>query len=116
MATEGIEGVHLETHNWGKAAKFLRTLGYEAEFTTDHGSGLLRNGPGPYVLVTEIPADRTPQAHLILKVADAAAFPPDASLDVVTPFEETHYNTQRMTIRDPDGRVWSVEAPTKAQA
>ena len=37
--TEGIEAVFLETHNWGKAAKFFQALGFELEFATDHNSG-----------------------------------------------------------------------------
>ena len=32
MATEGIEAVFLETHNWGKSARFFQSLGYELEF------------------------------------------------------------------------------------
>ena len=48
MATKGIEALFLETHNWGKTAKFFQELGYEVEFTTDHGSGQLRNGDGDY--------------------------------------------------------------------
>ena len=27
MTTDGIEAVFLETHNWGKTAKFLQALG-----------------------------------------------------------------------------------------
>ena len=38
MTTEGIEAVFLETHNWGKSAKFFQGLGYEIEFATDHNS------------------------------------------------------------------------------
>ncbi|MFI5932133.1 VOC family protein [Actinoplanes sp. NPDC051494] len=113
MATEGIEGVYLETHNWGKAVKFLQTLGYTVEFTSDHGSGLLRNGDGPYLLVNEVPEDHVPQTQVVLRVADAAAFPQDAGLDVVTAFEETHYGTRKLTVRDPDGRLWALEAPLK---
>jgi hypothetical protein len=68
VATDGIAGVHMETHNWGKAAKFYQALGFEVDFATDH---------------------------------------------VVTPFEDTHYGTREMTVRDPDGRVWSLQAPAK---
>jgi hypothetical protein len=32
MTTEGIEAIFLETHNWGKAAKFFQDLGFELEF------------------------------------------------------------------------------------
>ncbi|MET9340074.1 VOC family protein [Nonomuraea sp. NPDC003804] len=113
MATEGIEGVYLETHNWGKAAKFLQALGFDVEFATDHGSGMFRRGDGPYLLLAEVPEDKRPDTQVVLRVTDAEAFPADPSLDVVSPFEETHYGTRRLTLRDPDGRLWSVEAPAK---
>lgn len=111
MATEGIEAVFLTTHNWGRAAKFFQMLGYELEFSTDHNSGRLRNGDGPYVFIAEVPEDQEPRTQIVLKVPDAAAFRPDPAVEVVTPFEETHYGTQEMTVRDPDGRLWSLQAP-----
>ncbi len=77
MTTEGIEAVYLETHNWGKAAKFFQALGFDVEFSTDHSSGQLRNGGGPYLFLVEIPENREPEAHIVLKVADADAFRPD---------------------------------------
>ncbi|MEV7009185.1 VOC family protein [Streptosporangium sp. NPDC051022] len=113
MTTEGIEGVYLETHNWGRAAGFFRTLGFEVEFSTDHGSGVLRNGDGPYLVLSEIPEGREPRVQILLKVADADAFHPDPAVDVVTPFEDTHYGAKEMTVRDPDGRLWSLQAPAK---
>ena len=42
----------------------LEPLGFELEFETDHNSGQLRNGNGPYVFVAEIPPDQTPQMRL----------------------------------------------------
>ena len=68
MSTEGIEAVFLETHNWGKAAKFFQALGYELEFATDHNSGQLRNGDGPYVFIAEVPEDREPDTQIVFKV------------------------------------------------
>ncbi|HEX6524435.1 MAG TPA: VOC family protein [Streptosporangiaceae bacterium] len=111
MTTDGIEAVYLETHNWGKAAKFFQALGFDLEFATDHNSGLLRNRQGPYVFVAEVPEDQPTGIRLVLKTAaDADAFEPDAAIDVVTPFEETHYGAKEMTIRDPDGRTWILQA------
>ena len=55
METEGIEGLLIETHNWGKSAKFFQTLGYEIEFATDHNSGQLRRGDGPSLFIAEVP-------------------------------------------------------------
>jgi hypothetical protein len=113
MTTEGIEAVFLETHNWGKAAKFYQGLGYELEFATDHNSGLLRNGDGPYLFIAEVPQDKEPGTRLVLKVPDADAFRPADGVEVVTPFEDTHFGTREMTVRDPDGRLWSLQAPAR---
>ncbi|WP_416531777.1 VOC family protein [Streptomyces coelicoflavus] len=113
MTTEGIEAVFLTTHNWGKAAKFFQELGYELEFATDHNSGQLRNGDGPFVFIAEVPKDQEPRTRIALKVPDADAFRPDPVVEIVTPFEGTHYGTKEMTVRDPDGRLWSLQAPAK---
>lgn len=113
MTTEGIEAVFLETHNWGKAAKFFQALGFELEFATDHASGQLRNGDGPYLFIAEVPEDRETGLRIMLKTPDAEAFCPDPVVEVVTPFEDTHWGTQEMTVRDPDGRLWSIQAPAK---
>jgi hypothetical protein len=110
MATAGIEGVFVETHNWGRAAKFFQALGFEVEFSSGDTSRVLRNGDGPYVVLAEVPESRKPETHVILAVADADAFSPDPVVEVVTPFEE-HHGTKLMTVRDPDGRVWSIQAP-----
>jgi hypothetical protein len=110
--TEGIEAVFLETHNWGKSAKFFQSLGWTLEVSSGDGSGVFRNGDGPYLVLVEVPESRTPGTQVALKVPDADAF--DADVEVVTPFEDTHYGTREMTVRDPDGRVWSLQAPAKS--
>jgi uncharacterized glyoxalase superfamily protein PhnB len=110
MTTEGIEAVFLETHNWGAAARFFQTLGYELEFETDHQSGQLRNGDGPTVFVAEVPPDQATDVRIVFRVADADAL--DVSgLDVVEDLQDTHWGTQQMVVRDPDGRLWSLQAP-----
>jgi uncharacterized glyoxalase superfamily protein PhnB len=113
MTTDGIEAVFLETHNWGKAAKFFQALGFELELETDHSSGQLRLGEGPYVFIAEIPEDREPGMQVVLRLADPEAASVDPIVEVVTELEDTHYGTREMTVRDPDGRVWSLQAPTK---
>ena len=111
MPTDGIEAVFLETHNWGKAAKFFQALGFELEFSTGHDSGQLRNGDGPYLFIAEVPQDQPTGIQVVLKVPDAGAFQPDPAVEVVSPFADTHYGTREMTVRDPDGRLWSLQAP-----
>jgi len=111
MTTAGIDAVFLETHNWGKAARFFQALGYELEFETDHHSGQLRNGDGPSVFIAEVPHDRQPEVQIVFRVPDAEAFQVAPELDVVSPFENTHWGTKQMVVRDPDGRLWSLQAP-----
>ncbi len=113
MSTDGIEAVFLTTHNWGKAARFFQALGFTLELETDHNSGQLRNGTGPYVFIAEVPEREPPEAHVVLKVADADALQLDPVVDVLTPFEDTHWGTREMTVRDPDGRIWRLQAPKK---
>lgn len=50
---------------------------------------------------------------MVLTVADENVCHPDAIVDVVTPFEDTHWGTREMTVRDPDGRIWRLQAPGK---
>jgi hypothetical protein len=110
MTTTGIEAVFLETHNWGKSAGFFQALGFTLDFETDHNSGLMRNGDGSYIFIAEVPADRTPGMQVVLKLADESLTP---DVDVVTPLVATHYGTTEMTVRDPDGRLWTLQAPEK---
>jgi uncharacterized glyoxalase superfamily protein PhnB len=114
MTTQGIEAVFLETHNWGTAARFFQALGFTLEFETDHSSGQLRNGDGPYVFIAEVPPDHETRMQVVLRVADADAAAIDPSIEVVTPFDDTHYGTREMTVRDPDGRLWTLQAPAKS--
>jgi hypothetical protein len=114
MTTQGIEALFLETHNWGAAARFFQALGYQLEFETDHASGQLRNGSGPYVFIAEVPADREPGVRVVFGVDDADAFRPDPVVEVVSPFEDTHWGTREMVVRDPDGRLWNLQAPGRA--
>ncbi|MGD9996437.1 MAG: VOC family protein [Ilumatobacteraceae bacterium] len=111
MTTDGIEYVFVETHNWGRSATFFRALGFELEFETDHGSGLFRNGAGPYVFVAEVPESKGPAIQVVLKVTDPGALALDTGVEVVAPFEDTHWGTRAMSVRDPDGRVWGLEGP-----
>lgn len=112
--TDGIEAVFLETHNWGKAAKFFQSLGYTIEFATDHNSGELKNVSqpgGPSVFIAEIPEDQPTRRHLVFGVAAEDSVDLDSSIEVVTPWEDTHWGTRLMTVRDPDGREWKLQAP-----
>lgn len=110
MKTDGVAAVFLTTHNWGKAAKFFQALGFTLEFETGHNSGQLRSGDGPYLFIAEVPASEKPDLQVVIKVPDESR--PGTAIDVVTPFENTHWGTREMAVRDPDGRIWRLQAPT----
>ncbi|QUQ70048.1 VOC family protein [Kutzneria sp. CA-103260] len=112
MTTDGIGAVYLTTHNWGRTAKFFQALGFRLDFETDHSSGQLVADDGPPLFVAEVP-DQEPSLQLVLKVADESKVQLDPSVEVVTPFEDTHYGTREMVVRDPDGRTWTLQAPAK---
>jgi hypothetical protein len=112
MKTKGIDGILIETHNWGRTVAFWCDLGYEVEFETDHNSGQLRHpGGGPYIFVAERPHDQPLQVTLGLAVEDASQFTPPHSGSVVHPFEEQHWPALQMLLTDPDVRHIAVEAP-----
>ncbi len=107
MSAAGIEAVFLESHNWGAAAAFFRSLGFTLDFETDHRSGQLRGAEGPYVFVAEVPEDRDPGLRVVLRVP--AGFRPPEGVEVVSELATTHWGTQEMAVRDPDGRVWTLQ-------
>lgn len=110
-AIQGIEAVFLSTHNWGASARFFQALGFDLEFDTGHSSGQFRKGEGPFVFVAEVPRDQEPAMQIVLKADPAAAAGLDPSVEVVSPFADTHYGTREMIVRDPDGRTWTLSAP-----
>jgi hypothetical protein len=111
MTTQGIDGVLVETHNFGKTVAFWKSLGFELEFETDHHSGRLRHpAGGPYIFVAERPPQQALQVVLGVSVASAQAFQPPSSGTVLQPFEKQHWGALQMLVADPDGRVVAVEA------
>ena len=67
MSSTGIEGLYIETHNWGKTVAFWTALGFELEFETDHHSGQLRHpAGGPFLFVAERPEDHELELQPIL--------------------------------------------------
>jgi hypothetical protein len=117
MTTKGIDGLLIETHNWGKTVAFWKSLGYELEFETDHHSGQLRHpGGGPYLFIAERPPGQALRVVPGLSVADAAGFTPPTSGQVKQPFTKEHWGVLQMLLADPDGREIAIEAPLAPEA
>ncbi|MGH9135438.1 MAG: VOC family protein [Acidimicrobiales bacterium] len=112
MTTQGLGHVYVETHNWGKSVAFWQALGFKLEFDTDHGSGMLKAANGTGIFLAEQSQEDPVGVELYLDVAEAVD-PPDG-VEVVFPWTATHWGTQVMTVRDPDGRRLRLEAPLPA--
>jgi len=109
MEVEGIDYVYLETHNWGRSAKFWQELGYDLALDLGTSGRFDPPGGGPGVFLEEVPEDREPASQVYLAV-DSAAFSPGAPVEVVSGFEPSHWGTQLMVVRDPDGRRFVLQA------
>jgi hypothetical protein len=111
VATEGIEGFHVETRNYGATAAFWSSLGFDSTFETQHGSGQwVHPSGGPYVFIRE-QHDSELENFPVLRVADSTAFAPDRAPEFAQSFTAQHWGVAEALIRDPDGRTVSLEAP-----
>jgi hypothetical protein len=112
MATSGVEGLIIQTHNWGKSVAFWQALGYQVEFETGRNSGRLRHpAGGPYLFVVELPESQDPEIRPLVGTGDARTFEPPRAGTVAHPFTDRHWGASEMLLRDPDGRHVSVQAP-----
>lgn len=111
MATEGIEGFHIETRNYGSTAAFWASLGFKNTFESGDGSGQwVHPSGGPYVLIVE-QYDTEPQIYPVLRVASPEAFAPSRPVEFAQPFTAQHWGVAEARVLDPDGRTVSLEAP-----
>jgi hypothetical protein len=112
MASRGIEGLIVETRNWGRTVAFWQALGYRVEFETGRNSGRLEHpAGGVYLFVVERPDGPDPEIRPLVAADDADGFEPPRAGTVAEPFTGRPWGSAEMLLRDPDGRVVSVQAP-----
>src|ERR1700750_379351 len=99
MATDGIAGLLIETHNWGKTVAFWQGLGYVLEFETDHHFGQLRHPAcRPILFIAERPAHQALRVVPSVAVKDAAQFTPPSAAPVIQPFTAQHFPALEMVL------------------
>jgi hypothetical protein len=115
--TRGIEGLVIESHNWGKTVAFWQALGYVLEFATDHNSGQLRHpAGGPYLFVLEVPPSQPATFQPTLGRDTEQGFEAPSTGSVERPFTEQHWGVLEMMLRDPVGRRVGIQAPPPSRA
>lgn len=111
MTTDGIEGICVETRNYGATAAFWRSLGFEPHLETEHGSGhWVHPAGGPYVFIAER-LDGDLAVYPVLAVGNAKMFEPARALEYLQPFTAQHWGVTEAVVADPDGRPVSLQAP-----
>jgi hypothetical protein len=115
MASHGIEGLIVETRNWGRTVAFWQALGYRVEFETGRNSGRLEHPDGGvYLFVVERPDGPDPEFRPLVRADDTDGFEPPGAGTVEHPFAGRPWGSAEMLLRDPDGRAVSVQAPQPA--
>ena len=117
MPSRGIEGLIVQTRNWGRTVAFWQGLGYRVEFETGRNSGRLAHpAGGPYLFVVERPDGPDPEIRPLVGVEDTDGFEPPTAGTVEQPFTAQPWGSAEMLLRDPDGRAVSVQTPPSAAA
>ena len=109
VAVLGIHHLLIETHNWGKTAKFWQELGWA--LVEDHGTSgkLAPPSGGAYIWLNEVAPSKTPAIDIYFEL-DPTGFAPKPPVEVVEPLAATHWGTKLMAVRDPDGRIVRLQA------
>jgi catechol 2,3-dioxygenase-like lactoylglutathione lyase family enzyme len=115
VTIHGVGHLYIETHDWDKSVAFWKQLGFELEFETDHRSGSLVAPNGSRIFVAEQSPEDPLAIDIYFGASDAASFQPDSPVEVVRGFTATHWGTEVMTVRDPDGRTFRIEASAAPQ-
>ncbi len=87
MSSNGIEGLIVETHNWGKSIAFWRDLDYDLE----HSLVLRHPAAGPFIYLVERPETQNLEVLPIVAVEDSTTFTVPAAGTVQRGFEPQIY-------------------------
>ena len=63
------------------------------------------------MFIAEVPEDQPTGMEVVLAVAPDGPGELDLIVEVVSPMVASHWGTRTMTVRDPDGRTWTLQAP-----
>ena len=107
MSSNGIDGLIVDTHNWGKSVAFWRELGYDLEdsLVLRHPAG------GPFIYLIEQPQTQSLEIRPIVAVDDATTFTVPAAGTVQRGFEPQHWGVSEMLLFGPDRMPLSIQAP-----
>ncbi|MCB2224650.1 MAG: hypothetical protein KQH83_10835 [Actinobacteria bacterium] len=111
MDITAIGHLYVETLHWEASLRFWEGLGFtvaERWGSDGHRAGRLESGTAQIVLA-EAPEGAGPAFDLVFRAGDLDGAPPAPEVGVAAPVQDTHWGTRVLRVRDPDGRVYSLE-------
>lgn len=109
MGITRIDHIYAETNHWESSVTFWEGLGFvfaQQWGSEGHRAGRLECGQAAVVLAE---VDGEPAFNVFFDVADGESFTPASAVEVVTERSETHWGTTWTRVRDPEGRIHSLE-------
>jgi hypothetical protein len=105
--TNGIDYIHLETHNWGKTVKFWQAMGFELELDLGTSGRVVHPDGGASIFIEEVGPDRAPEMRLHLDASEKGT--PASPVEVSKDWHPSHWGTELLETKDVDGRVVMVQ-------
>jgi catechol 2,3-dioxygenase-like lactoylglutathione lyase family enzyme len=112
MSVNRFDHVYLETRDWEASCAFWLGLGFRVaeEWGSDgHRAARLASKDASIVLAEAKPGDRPAVFDVLFKVDSFDGFDPRSGVEVVSGPTATHRGTRMRRVKDPEGRVYSLE-------
>ena len=108
MSVGRLHNIFIATHHFEESLAFWRALGWEVTRNIRDGAAMLDKADAPSLLIDRVGAEREAETGIFFDIPDRQ-FEPVEGLDVVHGFEATHWGSEVMQLRDPDGRLFNLE-------
>jgi hypothetical protein len=106
MTATGIDYVYVETHDLTTSVTFWEALGFVKKMDLGDAALMSPSAGGPGIFLEAVPAGSPLAFQVYLKADDPTTTP---AVDVAEPWGPSHWDTQLLHVRDPDGRVFVLQ-------
>ena len=116
MPITALDHIYMESKNYDQVRAFWLGLGFAvtSEWGEDGHRACRLDAEKAGVVLAEAADDSTPLPMVYLSLTDTAAMnaqiTDNEAVEIIMPLEDTHWGTQWMHVRDPDGNVWVLES------
>ena len=120
MSVNAIDHIYVETRRFEEAVSFWEALSFavaDSRGEEGHRACRLVSEKAAVVLAEVDPMGQPQRATVHFGMSDPETLETDLeasfAVEIVTPLSETHWGTRWIRVRDPDGNLYAIEAPTQ---